>query len=82
MQSRIDEIRKKEAVNEERRTRIRHLNTAKDEENRRSIEPKLAEIDFKLNTSAEKHRDFLQERSNSITFKPDPREKVQTFRTM
>lgn len=58
------------------------MNSAKDEEYRRSISPKLAEIEHKLNTSAEKHRDFLEERSISITQKPDPREKVVTFRAM
>lgn len=49
---------------------------------RRSIEPKLHEIEHKLNTSAEKHRDFLNERTSSITCKKDPRVEVQAFRTM
>jgi len=48
---------------------------------RRSIEPKLAEIDHKLNTSFEKHRNFLDERSSSITDKKDPRVAVLHFRT-
>ena len=58
------------------------MNTAKDEEFRRSISPKLAEIEHKLNTSAEKHRDFLEERSISISNRPDPRDKVISFRAM
>ena len=68
------------AIAERKRVQVRQWNTARDDEERRSVEPRLQEYNEKLHTSAEKQRNFLMERSAAIACKKDPTIEVHSFR--